>query len=251
VGLKLTPGCHRERKREAGTPVDEPELKKPRFDYDGGVPANDMEPELYVATLSVPLTKEDVVMENRAEEPNMPTLRQAAAKGKGKAKGDGGFKENPYTYLASDDPILQSCMFVCSSQYNFRLTSICRTRLNLNADFPASNVLVRNPEGDAVRSLYLTNRIIKTIVEHNDYTRLRIINCGTKVFTKQDGGRGMEASFRVLGEGLPVVFPYIDPETIMDCDIGILKTLISVYYPLCVAFPEPFKSAVEARGEYF
>jgi len=57
----------------------------------------------------------------------------------------------------------------------------------------------------------------------------------------------MEASFRVLGEGLPVVFPYIDPETIMDCDIGILKTLISVYYPLCVAFPEPFKSAVEAR----
>jgi len=112
-------------------------------------------------------------------------------------------------------------------------------------------VLVRNPEGDAVRSLYLTNGIIKTIVEHNDYTRLRIINCGTKVFTKQDGGRGMDPSFRVLGEGLPVVLPYIHPETIMDCDIGILKTLLSIYYPLCGAFPEPFKSATEALGECF
>jgi multisite-specific tRNA:(cytosine-C5)-methyltransferase len=127
---------------------------------------------------------------------------------------------------------------------------MCRTRLNLNADFPASKVLVRNPDGDAVRSLYLTNGIIKTIVEHNDYTRLRIINCGTKVFTKQDGGRGMDASFRVLGEGLPVVLPYIRPETIMDCDIGILKTLLSVYYPLCGTFPEPFKTAIEARGKF-
>jgi multisite-specific tRNA:(cytosine-C5)-methyltransferase len=94
----------------------------------------------------------------------------------------------------------------------------------------------------------LTNEIIKTIVEHNDYTRLRIINCGTKVFTKQDGGRGVDASFRVLGEGLPVVLPYIRPETIMDCDIGILKTLLSVYYPLCAAFPEPFKGIIEAWG---
>jgi multisite-specific tRNA:(cytosine-C5)-methyltransferase len=110
-------------------------------------------------------------------------------------------------------------------------------------------VLVRNPEGDAVRSLYLTNSILKTIVEHNDYTRLRIINCGTKVFTKQDGGKGMDSSFRVLGEGLPVVLPYIDPDTIMDCDIGILRTLLSVYYPLCATFPEPFKSTVEARGK--
>lgn len=111
-------------------------------------------------------------------------------------------------------------------------------------------MLVRNPEGDAVRSLYLTNGIIKTIVEHNDYARLRIINCGTKVFTKQDGGRGMDASFRVLGEGLPVVLPYIDPESIIECDIGILKTLLSIYYPLCAAFPEPFRSVVEAWGKH-
>lgn len=126
--------------------------------------------------------------------------------------------------------------------------NLSRTRLNLNSSFPASNMLVRNPEGDAVRSLYMTNEIIKAIVEHNDFTRLRIVNCGTKVFTKQDGGRGMESSFRVLGEGLPVVLPYIHPETIMAGNIAILKTLISIYYPLCSAFPEPFKGEVERRG---
>lgn len=59
----------------------------------------------------------------------------------------------------------------------------------------------------------------------------------------------MDASFRVLGEGLPVVLPYIDPTTILDGDIEILKTLISVYYPLCGTFPEPFKSVIETRGE--
>jgi multisite-specific tRNA:(cytosine-C5)-methyltransferase len=138
-------------------------------------------------------------MESKAEEQTIPTPQQAAAKGKAKAKGDSGFKENPYIYLASDDPILQSCMYVySSSRYDAQLKNIGRTRLNLNA-----------------------------------------------------GGRGMDASFRVLGEGLPVVLPYIRPETITDCDIGILKTLLSVYYPLCGTFPEPFKSAIEARGECF
>ena len=125
---------------------------------------------------------------------------------------------------------------------------VYRKRLNLNNDFPSSNALVRNPTGDAVRSLYLTNSLIKVILEHNDYTRLRIINAGTKVFTKQEGGRGMEPSFRVLGEGLPVVLPFIDPVTILDGDIAVLKILITTYYPLCAAFGEPFKSAIEARG---
>lgn len=58
----------------------------------------------------------------------------------------------------------------------------------------------------------------------------------------------MEPSFRVLGEGLPVVLPYIDPATILVGDIVVLKTLLGTYYPLCSAFAEPFKSAVEARG---
>ena len=89
--LKLKVESHRYRKREAGPSMDEPELKKPRLDND-----------------------EDV-MERKAEEPAISAPQQTASKAK-KAKGDSGFKEHPYTYLASDDPILESCMYVCSSR---------------------------------------------------------------------------------------------------------------------------------------
>jgi len=95
--------------------VDEPELKKRRLADNEVGPSDDIEPDSSVAIPSVPLIDEDVVMESKTEEPTTSIPQQTAAKSKGKAKGDGGFKENPYTYLASDDLILQSCMYVdCS-----------------------------------------------------------------------------------------------------------------------------------------
>ncbi|KAF8434864.1 S-adenosyl-L-methionine-dependent methyltransferase [Boletus edulis BED1] len=145
---------------------------------------------------------------------------------------DPSFKEMPYTLVSPDDPALVTCM----------------QQLHLSSDFPTSNVLVRNPEGDAVRSLYLVNDFVKSVLAHNDYTRMRLMTAGTKVITKQEAGRGMDAHFRILGEGLPVVLPYIDPATIMMADLKALKVLLQTYYPLCISFQEPFRSAIEARG---
>ncbi|EGO29336.1 hypothetical protein SERLADRAFT_345585 [Serpula lacrymans var. lacrymans S7.9] len=145
---------------------------------------------------------------------------------------DPSFKEMPYTFVASDDPVLQSCI----------------ERLKLTSDFPSHNILVRNPDGGAVRSFYVTNPLVKAVVENNDYTRLRLLTCGTKVITKQEAGRGLDTQFRVLGEGLPVVLPYINPESIMTSELSTLKTLLEAYYPLCTAFPEPFQSVIEARA---
>lgn len=71
---------------------------------------------------------------------------------------------------------------------------------------------------------------------------------GTKVITKQEAAGGIDAQYRVLGEGLPVVLPYIKPETIMHADFGSLRVLLQSYYPLCTSFVEPFKSEMEARG---
>jgi multisite-specific tRNA:(cytosine-C5)-methyltransferase len=122
-------------------------------------------------------------------------------------------------------------------------------RLNLTLEFPSSNVLVRNPEGDAVRSLYLANDIVKTVIQHNDYNRIRLTAAGTKVFAKQEAGKGTDAQFRVLGEGLPVVLPYTDPATVITADTATLKTLIQSYYPLSATFGEPFRGAVEARRQ--
>ena len=126
-------------------------------------------------------------------------------------------------------------------------------QLHLTPDFPTSNVLVRNPQGagEAVRSLYLVNDRVKSVLAHNDYTRMRLMTAGTKVITKQDAGRGMDAQFRILGEGLPVVLPYLDPERIMTADVGVLKVVLQTYYPLCTSFGEPFRSAIEARGKRY
>lgn len=129
------------------------------------------------------------------------------------------------------------------------LTIAHRERLNLTSEFPSANVLVRNPAGQAVRSLYLANDLVKAIVQHNDYNRIRLTSAGTKVFMKQEAGKGIEAQFRVLGEGLPVILPYINPETIIIGNLTILKTLVESYYPLCSTFDGPFRSIIEGRRQ--
>lgn len=148
------------------------------------------------------------------------------------ALADPSFKEMPFTFLAPDDSALLACV----------------KQLNLTTSFPSSNVLVRNPAGEPVRSFYLTNSLVKSVIQANDYTRMRLMASGTKVITKQEAARGMDAQFRVLGEGLPVVLPYITSDVIMCADFGTLKALLQNYYPLCTSFGEPFRSEIEARG---
>lgn len=77
---------------------------------------------------------------------------------------------------------------------------------------------------------------------------MRLMTSGTKVITKQEAGRGLEAQFRVLGEGLPVVLPYIDPSVILDAEFATLKTLLMTYYPLCASFADPFRSVIENKS---
>ena len=112
-------------------------------------------------------------------------------------------------------------------------------------------MLVRNPTGDAVRSIYLTNDIVKDIVLHNDFTRMRLMTCGTKVIGKQEGAaakrEGAEMQFRILSEGLPVMLPYISPEFIMTADLATLRIMMQTYYPVVAGFGEPFKSAIEGK----
>ncbi|KAK0480938.1 S-adenosyl-L-methionine-dependent methyltransferase [Armillaria novae-zelandiae] len=171
-----------------------------------------------------PKTNDDATMNAVADEKDEKLSKGASA-------GGGSFKENPYTFLRPNDPILLSCI----------------ERLHLTSEFPASNVLVRNPEGDAVRSMYLTNEIVKQVVLHNEYGRIRLNAAGTKVLAKQEAGKGVDAQFRILGEGLPVVLPFTDPVTILSGDLETLKILVKSYYPLCSSFSEPFKSVIEEK----
>ncbi len=99
--------------------------------------------------------------------------------------------------------------------------------------------------------MYLTNDIVKQVVLHNEYGRIRLNAAGTKVLAKQEAGKGVDAQFRILGEGLPVVLPFTDPATILSGDLETLKILVQSYYPLCSSFSEPFKSVIEEKRECF
>jgi len=120
---------------------------------------------------------------------------------------------------------------------------------------------VRNPAGEPARSLYLTNDLVHAVLSANDYKRIRVMTAGTKIFTRQESGFGRGGGgnggaeegdekiprFRLLNEGLPVVLPYIDPETILDTGIPALRTLLEAYYPLLSTFDEAFRRVVGSR----
>ncbi len=152
-------------------------------------------------------------------------------------KPDISFKENPYTFLKPDDPILLTCV----------------QHLALSPKFPLDSILVRNPDGSAVRSMYITTPLVRQLITSNDYTRIRLASAGTKVFAKQEGAasKGEAAQFRVLAEGLPALMPFIPPKNVISADLTVLRTLVTSYYPLCITFEEPFRSDIGDKGSCY
>ncbi|EAU81513.1 tRNA (cytosine-5-)-methyltransferase [Coprinopsis cinerea okayama7 len=220
-----------DRKRAASEGVQEvaaPETKKARLDDEDA-----MQTELKKDESDSPMAdQESEATTPQAEEGQGAAEKERSKSASAAASGSGAFREQPYTYVSPTDPVLLSCL----------------SRLHINpSTFPVSNVLVRNPEGEAARVLYISNDIVKSIIQNNSYERLRLTAAGTKIFAKQEGGKATEAQFRVLGEGLPVVLPFVDEKTIMDGDHESLKILVESYYPLCERLPQPFRKMVEDR----
>ncbi|KAI0325731.1 S-adenosyl-L-methionine-dependent methyltransferase [Cubamyces sp. BRFM 1775] len=234
------------RSADAVEGLDKSDVKKPKLDSaaqpgrpeesqddEADVPEEDL-PEETVEEPASPMEVDQAKPEASAE----PKIR--FKKGKTAEGASAHFKENPYTFIAPDDPIIKACI------ENF----------DLSADFPASNTLVRNPVGDTVRSLYMVNDIVKSIIQHNDFARIRLMTAGTKVFGKQEGTeakrQGNDTHFRVLAEGLPVVLPYIGSKAVVHADFAALKILLESYYPLTSGFADPFRSMIEEKpnGSY-
>nr|GAT49463.1 tRNA (cytosine-5-)-methyltransferase [Mycena chlorophos] len=216
-------------KREAPTDGEEPETKKPRLDETVIKEEEEEEAEIELDdTIEVEeeLKAEDAPADAEVKVeagPKPPSKQQQQPK-----KGDpgGSFKENPFTFLKADDPTVVTCL----------------ERLHINPNFPSSNFLVRNPEGEAARALYVANDLVKTVVQHNDYNRIRLTFAGTKVLVKHEGARGVDAQYRVLAEAVPLVLPYLDRAFVLEGDFESLRIFTEGLYPLCDAFPEPFKS---------
>ena len=127
-----------------------------------------------------------------------------------------------------------------------------RERLELKESFPSSNLYVRNPAGEPVRSLYLVNEVVKAIIENNEYTRIRLVSAGVKVFGRSEGSKNTEGvreghQFRALNEGLLAVLPYVREETLLEGKITALKQLLETYYPLTAGFEEEFRTMIDSK----
>lgn len=135
-----------------------------------------------------------------------------------------------------------------------------RNRLSILPAFPMSNVFVRNPDMASseaqLKSLYLCNDILKRVILANDYTKIRMVSAGTKIFTRQDAGASASddetsprQQFRILQAALSVILPFIPESTIYPGRLRDLRLLLEDYYPLLTSFEEPFHSILASKGE--
>ena len=103
-------------------------------------------------------------------------------------------------------------------------------------------------QGLQVRHFYLANPIIKSILENNDYKRLRLLHAGAKVLSRQEKG---DVHFRVLDEGLESMLTYIDEGQITQGTFDDLKPLLIEQCPFFSKFPEGgFRNAIENHRKH-
>ncbi|CAE7182019.1 unnamed protein product [Rhizoctonia solani] len=150
------------------------------------------------------------------------------------------FKELPYVFLAEGSKHLEQAI----------------TDLQIKPSFPSANLFVRNPDGEALRQIYLCNDAVRQVLERNDFARLRLINAGVRVFSRQESGAKAELHgrnrFRFLTEGVPSVLPHVDESRVVVADLDTLRVFMRLYYPVCGEFSSPMKERLASleTGSY-
>ena len=119
----------------------------------------------------------------------------------------------------------------------------------LDPSFPTSNLFVRNGDGKALRSIYLTTSNIRDIINRNDYARMRLVSCGVKIFARQDAGNTgiYRCRWRVLQDGLSIMNAYIGSRRRIKTTLKALRGMLADQYPPIESFEEyQFKEDIKA-----
>ncbi|XP_067858013.1 RNA cytosine C(5)-methyltransferase NSUN2 [Heptranchias perlo] len=103
-----------------------------------------------------------------------------------------GFKEDPFVFLSEDDPI-----FLPIQKF-----------YQLDPSFPKLNVLTRTHEGKK-RHLYMVSKELRNVLLHNS-ERMKVINTGIKVLSRNNDGEEFGCAFRLAQEGIYTLNPYIN-----------------------------------------
>uniref|UniRef100_A0A7N6ATK1 tRNA (cytosine(34)-C(5))-methyltransferase n=1 Tax=Anabas testudineus TaxID=64144 RepID=A0A7N6ATK1_ANATE len=119
-----------------------------------------------------------------------------------------GYKEDPFVFLTEEDPVF---------------TTI-QSFYDLSPDFPKLNVLTRTHEGKK-RHLYMVSKELRNVLLNNS-ERLKVINTGVKVWSRNSDGEEFGCAFRLAQEGIYTLQPYIRSRIIAVSveDIKVLLT---------------------------
>ncbi|WFC97980.1 multisite-specific tRNA:(cytosine-C(5))-methyltransferase [Malassezia yamatoensis] len=230
---------------------DAPSVKKMRTDLsDENV--TESSPE------TVNIASSDVLSEAKPEQPasenKAPQNKRSHTEGLAISAGGSLYREDPFAYVKSDNPEIRSCV----------------DWFGLH-DFPIGNLLVRNAQQVPLRSIYLTSSSVRAIVAGGgpgqgihptmNPIRLRLLNCGVKVFGRQEsvskankaepaeGGTSESVSrrenlssmltcrWRVVSDSLHSMRPFLSERIIIKASLSDLAFFIKNYYPVLDSVP--------------
>lgn len=107
--------------------------------------------------------------------------------------------EEPFKYLAPDQPDLQSI-------YDF---------YHLSPTFPRDRFMVRNALGHPSKTIYYSSALARSILTANATSGIKFVHCGVKMFVKQDVQSADVCRWRIQSEGLPVLEAWVGEERIV------------------------------------
>ncbi|KAM6904344.1 RNA cytosine C(5)-methyltransferase NSUN2 [Lycodopsis pacificus] len=124
-----------------------------------------------------------------------------------------GYKEDPFVFLTEEDPVF---------------TTI-QSFYDLSPDFPKLNVLTRTHDGKK-RHLYMVSKELRNVLLNNS-ERMKVINTGVKVWSRNSDGEEFGCPFRLAQEGIYTLQPYIRSRIIRVSveDIKVLLTQENPY----------------------
>lgn len=147
---------------------------------------------------------------------------------------NGGFKEDPFFFLKPDDPEMDACI----KYFEF------------SPDFPRDRLFVRNQTGEANRIVYMANPILKTMIDNNEYSRIRLLSAGIRILVKQDtSGKNDQIAcrWRIPATGLDALLPYMDKSKIIVATMADLRVFLMDQYPFMAKFGESFQKKMEDK----
>uniref|UniRef100_A0A8C6M686 tRNA (cytosine(34)-C(5))-methyltransferase n=1 Tax=Nothobranchius furzeri TaxID=105023 RepID=A0A8C6M686_NOTFU len=123
-----------------------------------------------------------------------------------------GYKEDPFVFLTEDDPVFNTI----------------QSFYDLSPSFPKLNVLTRTHEGKK-RHLYMVSKELRNVLQNNS-ERMKVINTGVKVWSRNSDGAEFGCAFRLAQEGIYTLQPYIRSR-IISVSVEDIKVLLTQENP--------------------